>query len=132
MILVLLTASILCRVCANDNVVIDLKYLNENVDFARAKNAGVKGVIHMITMGSDFKDPTYENRKKRASEVGLLWGAYHIADGSPGTRQAANFLKNVGQDDSILLAIGIEKSNYSMSTEEADNFVKTVYLSRRR
>ena len=64
-------------------------------DFATMKNQGIVGVIHEATYPPFVRDPKYLDRQMGALQAGLLWGAYHYANGSDPIRQADHFLSVV-------------------------------------
>ena len=111
------------------NVVADISHHNGNVDLARAKAAGLLGVIQKATQGTTNVDPTYEGNKKKAADAGLLWGAYHFGTGSDGVEQADHFLKTVQPDRQTLLVLDFEgnPTGPSMTLEEARAFVTHVH-----
>lgn len=110
------------------NAVVDISHHNGNVNFAKAKDAGIIGVIQKATQGQTNVDPTYKTNKTKALNAGLLWGAYHFATGSDGLKQADNFLRVVGDDPKTLLVLDFEPNltGPSMSLEEARAFVTNV------
>jgi lysozyme len=110
------------------NAVVDISHHNGNVNFAKAKEAGIIGVIQKATQGQTNVDPTYKTNKTKALNAGLLWGAYHFATGSDGLKQADNFLSIVGDDPKTLLVLDFEPNltGPSMSLEEARAFVTNV------
>lgn len=110
------------------NAVVDISHHNGNVNFAKAKDAGIIGVIQKATQGQSNVDPTYKTNKIKALNAGLLWGAYHFATGSDGLKQADNFLSVVGNDPKTLLVLDFEPNltGPSMSLEEARAFVTSV------
>ena len=58
--------------------IIDLSHHNPTPDFVAAEAAGLVGVIHKATEGTDFTDDEYWRRRQPAEDAGLLWGAYHF------------------------------------------------------
>ena len=111
------------------NAVIDISHHNGvRLDFAKAKAAGIVGVINKATQGRANVDPTYTDNRRKATDAGLLWGAYHFATGSDGVAQAESFLKTAKPDDDTLLALDFEPNltGPSMSLEEARAFVTHV------
>src|SRR4029077_934676 len=64
-------------------------------DFATMKQQGIVGVIHEATYPPFVRDPKYLDRQMAALQAGLLWGAYHYANGSDPIRQADHFLSVV-------------------------------------
>src|SRR5262245_47449366 len=111
------------------NVVVDVSHHNGSVNFARAKNDGIVGIIQKATQGQTGVDPTYKGNRTKAQTAGLLWGAYHFATGSDGIRQAEHFLDVVGDNAAgTLLVLDFEPNptGPSMSLEEARAFVTHV------
>src|SRR5437870_8817789 len=70
------------------NVVVDLSHHNRVADFNAVTADGIVGIIHKATQGFRFTDPKYQDRRSRALEVGLLWGAYHFGVGGEGSSLA--------------------------------------------
>ncbi len=110
------------------NVVVDLSHHNSEVSFAKAKKAGILGVIHKATQGTLYVDPVYQTNRAKAKKLGLLWGAYHFGTGSDGISQAQHFLDSVRPMDKDLLVLDFEANAQgpSMSLEEARAFVTHV------
>ena len=50
------------------------------LDWAKAKAAGVRFVYHKATQGTGFEDIRYAGRREEIAEAGLHFGAYHFAD----------------------------------------------------
>jgi lysozyme len=88
------------------DAVIDLSHWQAPVDFALAKAVGIAGVILKATQGSGWVDTTFVGRHGAAMAAGLLVGAYHFADATDPTAQAAHFLSMAA--DVPLLALDIE------------------------
>src|SRR6266513_2977511 len=61
-------------------------------DFTTMRRQGIVGVIHEATYPPFVRDPKYLDRQMGALQAGLLWGAYHYANGSDPIRQADHFL----------------------------------------
>jgi lysozyme len=110
------------------NVVIDISHHNGNVNLEKAKADGILGVIQKATQGQSGVDPTYKSNRTKATNAGLLWGAYHFATGSDGVKQAQNFLSVVGDPDKVLLVLDFEPNptGPSMTLDEARAFVTHV------
>ena len=110
------------------NVIVDTSHHNGNVNFNKAKDDGILGVIQKATQGQAGVDPTYKTNHTKAVNAGLLWGAYHFGTGSDGLKQAEHFLDVVGDDPKILLVLDLEPNptGPSMSLEEARAFVTHV------
>jgi len=110
------------------NAVVDVSHHNGNPDFAVLKAAGILGVIHKATQGTNGPDPTYAAHKASAQAAGLLWGAYHFGTGDDGVAQADSFLRVVGDPAGQVLVLDFEPNTTgpSMSLEEARAFVTHV------
>ncbi len=80
------------------DVVIDINHDN-HFDAIKARNAGVRAVIHKASEGATFLDPAYRRRRQDALAAGLLWGAYHFSSSRPANEQADNFLAATQCDD---------------------------------
>lgn len=94
--------------------------------FQQAAAAGVWGVIHKASQGTGWKDPAYDARRAAAIEAGLLWGAYHFADGSDVGRQADWFLSSATPDQNTLLALDFERYSTTMTAAGAVAFMREV------
>jgi len=111
------------------NVVVDISHHNGNVNLKKAKDDGILGVIQKASQGQTFVDPTYKTNKAKATDAGLLWGAYHFATGSDGVKQAEHLLEVVAGDPKTLLVLDFEPNptGPSMTLEEARAFVTHIY-----
>ena len=112
-------------------------------DFAAMKREGIIGVIHEATYPHLVRDAKYFERQQAATRAGLLWGAYHYANGTDPVRQADHFLSAVSnawsQVDSgargpgVLLVLDFEKNgHYPGGTMRADQAVAFVERIRER
>ena len=92
-------------------------------DFATMKQQGIVGVIHEATYPPFVRDPKYLDRQMGALQAGLLWGAYHYANGSDPIRQADHFLSVVSSSwaqanpavrpsTGVLLVLDFEKNGH--------------------
>src|SRR5262245_51500084 len=114
------------------NVVVDISHHNGNVNLQKAAADGIAGVIQKASQGQSVTDPTYKANRKKASDAGLLWGAYHSATGSDGLKQAQFFLDTItaaGDDPKkVLLVLDFEPNltGPSMDLEEARAFVTHI------
>jgi lysozyme len=111
------------------NVVVDISHHNgDKLDFGKAKQAGVVGVIHKATQGFTVKDKRYETNRQKARDVGLLWGAYHFGVGGDGSDQADHFLNTVQPDAGTLLVLDYEPNptGATMTLPQAREFVSHV------
>jgi len=112
------------------NTIIDLNGARAMVeDMATVKSAGVTAIIHKATQGLTFVDGGYAIRRTDAAAQGLLWGAYHYADGSDGIAQANHFLNTAKPDNKTLIALDLETNpdGSSMTLVQAEMFVKQVH-----
>lgn len=96
-------------------IVIDLSHHNwdnhHGLDFAKAKAAGVKGVIYKASEGASFRDPFYAKTRDAVKAAGLLWGAYHFATAADAEAQVANFLAAADPDAQMLVALDFEHND---------------------
>lgn len=97
------------------------------IDFAAIAAIGIRGIIHKATQGVGNVDKEYARRRQAATAAGLLWGAYHFADGSRAAAQVAHFLKNAAPDDETLLALDFEPNGgNTMSLAGARDFLRAI------
>lgn len=110
-------------------------------DFGAMKRQGIVGVIHEATYPPSVRDPKYLDRQMGALQAGLLWGAYHYANGSDPIRQADHFLSVVSNawaqanpatrpSAGVLLVLDFEKNGHypggSMRPDQAVAFVERI------
>ena len=109
-------------------------------DFAAMKREGIIGVIHEATYPSFVRDAKYFERQLAATRAGLLWGAYHYANGSDPVRQADHFLSAVSgawahvdpavRGPGVLLVLDFEKNGHypggTMRVDQAVAFVERI------
>jgi len=77
---------------------VDLSHWQDGqLDFSKAKRAGVKFVVHKATEGTTLEDKLYAERRRQVAAAGLVWGAYHFArpEMSSGAKQAQFFLSRM-------------------------------------
>lgn len=96
---------------ASNSVVNMSHYDLVRADFVAMKNEGVVGVIHEATFPRLQRDWRYSERQIAAMRAGLLWGAYHFADGTNPIQQADHFLAVVGSSHPIVTAPHEEEKN---------------------
>lgn len=111
------------------DVVIDLSHHNRTVDLARAKAAGIVGVIHKASQGVRMRDSKYAANCAQAVASGLLWGAYHFGVNGSGRAQAEHFLSVVNPTPDTLLVLDYEPNatpQATMSLGQAREFVECV------
>lgn len=127
--------------CAT-NVVNMSHYDMMRPDFAAMKRQGVVGVIHEATYPPFVRDSKYLDRQMGALQAGLLWGAYHYANGSDPVRQADHFLSVVSSawaqanpvtrpSAGVLLVLDFEKNGHypggTMRADQAVTFVERIH-----
>ncbi|HEX8707106.1 MAG TPA: glycoside hydrolase family 25 protein [Pyrinomonadaceae bacterium] len=105
------------------NVVVDLSHYNTVTSFQTVKADGILGVIHKATQGTGAVDSHYAVRRPAALAEGLMWGAYHFADGSDPVAQAQHFIQVVSPGPNDLLVLDLEEQ---MTLAGAEEFVKYV------
>lgn len=98
-----------------DTAAIDLSHWNQVDDCAAVAGAGVIGVIHKATEGTDYIDPTYDQRRRDARDNGLMWGAYHFLRPGDMTMQAQWFVANAQPDPDTLMAADHEDDGVSLN-----------------
>ncbi len=138
-------AALLFPLCAeaNNSVVNMSHYDLMRPDFVAMKSEGVVGVIHEASFPRYERDGRYGERQLQAMRAGLLWGAYHFADGTDPVRQADHFLSVVASSHPILnsapneektrpgvlLVLDFESNHYhggNMSVGQAVAFVQRI------
>ena len=138
-ILLLLQALQVCAF-ANSAVVNLSHYDLMRPDFVAMKNEGIVGIIHEATYPSFQRDAQYVARQQAAAQAGLLWGAYHYANGTDPVRQADHFLSVVSgawsQADAasrpagVLLVLDFERNGHypggTMTVAQAVAFVERI------
>src|SRR5438552_18617256 len=107
---------------AASNVVNLSHYDMMRPDFAAMKSEGILGVIHEATYPRLERDAKYFERQQAATRAGLLWGAYHYANGTDPIRQADHFLSVVSsawaqtdpaaRSNGVLLVLDFEKNGH--------------------
>ena len=116
------------------NAIVDMSHWNTVTSFAEVKEAGIVGVIHKATGGTNFQDPMYWTRRPQALDAGLLWGAYHFGEAGDGVAQAEYFLSFVKPTPTDLLVLDFEPnpSGGTMTLQEAEQFVTQVQAATGR
>jgi lysozyme len=97
--------------------VVDVSHHQPKIDMDKLAAAGIWGVIHKATQGSNYKDPDYVRRRDAAKAAGINWGAYHFNDGSDVASQVKNFIGYAKPDADTLVVLDFEdnpKSNMTM------------------
>ncbi len=123
------------------NAVVNLSHYDRmRVDFPGMKSEGIIGVIHEASYPPYTRDAHYALRQQAATRAGLLWGAYHYANGTDPIRQADHFLSVVSsawaQADplsrpaGVLLVLDFEKNGHypggTMRVDQAVAFVERI------
>lgn len=110
---------------------IDLSHFQgQKIDWARARKAGVKFVIHKATQGTQFVDPRYGQRRVEHRGHGMRWGAYHFAEPTKdgGTAQARHYLKHARlTKHNMLPVLDLETNPHRLSTEDMTEFVADFF-----
>ena len=108
-------------------VVVDLSHWDPASDYGAVGDAGIVGVIYKATEGQSYTDPTYVSQQHAAKLAGLLWGAYHFADGSDVDGQVANFLRFASPDPDELFCLDWEDNGGAkMSRSQAEQWIQGV------
>jgi lysozyme len=108
-------------------MVVDMYHGDRLVSFARARQAGIFGIIHKASEGAGFVDPKYARRRMRARRAGLLWGAYHFGTSDDVGAQVNNFLSAAAPDAETLVALDYESNGAAtMSLDQARQFLAAV------
>ena len=113
-------------------------------DFVGMKSEGVVAVIHEASFPRFERDWRYAERQLQATRAGLLWGAYHFADGTDPIRQADHFLSVVASSarpvvagpaqeernrPGVLLVLDFEANHYhggNMTVSQAVAFAQRI------
>jgi lysozyme len=113
---------------------VDLSHWDPADDYGRVADAGIVGVIYKATQGTSYTDPTYVDQQTAAKAAGLLWGAYHFADGTDVSKQVANFLGFAAPDPDELFCLDWEDNpgGSKMSLSQVKQWVTQVEGALRR
>jgi lysozyme len=119
------------------DAVIDISHNVTVSDFAAVRGSNIHGVIHKVTEGGDWFDPSFSARRREAESAGLLWGGYHFGTRQySGERQAAAFLSACQPGPSTLMALDLEPNDANprntMTLPQAEAFVLTVHRATGR
>lgn len=109
--------------------IIDISHHNGDVNLTAAATAGIVAVFHKASQGTAYVDPLYAANRTKASDAGLLWGAYHFGTGADGSEQANFFLNSAGLQAGELAVLDFEANTAgpSMDIEEARAFVTHIH-----
>lgn len=113
------------------DAVIDISHNVTVTDFAAVRRSNILGVIHKVSEGGDWFDPSYSARRRQAEAAGLLWGGYHFGTRQySGEQQAAAFLAAAQPGPATLLALDLEPNDANprntMRVSQAEAFVRVV------
>lgn len=110
------------------DVILDCYYSNTIPSFQKARDSGLRGVIHKCSEGTTFADPLYAKRKTEIASLGMLFGAYHFGRKGNAIAQADFFLSLVGDDPNTLLCLDLERDLQGnvMPITDAEVFVQRV------
>lgn len=120
------------------DAVIDISHNVTVTDFALVRRrSNILGVLHKVTEGGDWVDPSYNLRRSQAEAAGLLWGAYHYGTHQySGERQAATFLAAAQPGPATLMALDFEPNDANwrntMNLAQAEAFVQAIYQATGR
>jgi lysozyme len=127
--------------CFAENCVVNFSHYDESEpDFGKMKREGIVAAIHEATYPPGTCDEKYTRRQRAACQAGMLWGAYHFANGSDPVRQADFFVDSVAahwratdpasRPAHILLVLDFERNTHypggTMTSAQAAAFVKRV------
>jgi GH25 family lysozyme M1 (1,4-beta-N-acetylmuramidase) len=97
-------------------------------DLTAARAAGIIGMVHQATMGSEGSDDKAEARLYLAKQAGMLRGLYHVIDdGSSVREQVKNFISAVDAldaDDALLIVCKVE--NTEVPVDKVIEFLEDV------
>lgn len=109
------------------NQIIDVHHQSP-IDPLVAKNAGVVAIIHKATEGGDFRDKSYHSQKKKAKELGLLWGSFHFSNSTNPLKQVENYLQFAKPVDDEVICLDFEHNKGNeMSLEQAEIFINEIF-----
>jgi lysozyme len=108
-------------------MVVDLSHWDPAYDYNAVKAGGIVGVIYKGTQGTSYTDPTYVAQQHAAKAAGLLFGAYHFADGSNVNAQIDNFMRFACPDPDELFCLDWEDNGGNvMSAADARTWITQV------
>jgi len=104
--------------------VVDISHHNVVTSFDDVRAAGILGVIHKSSQGAAMVDGQYAARRQAALDAGLMWGAYHFADGSDPVEQVRHFIEAAQPDANTLMCLDWEPNgNSTMGLDDARAFL---------
>src|SRR4029077_8444151 len=114
-------------------LVVDISHGDRVDSFARAKGAGLRGVIHKATTGATGRDDAYKGRRGLAAGANLLWGAYHWGTHANVSAQVENFITWAEPDNDTLVALDFERTaDNQMTLDQAREFLTLLGQRLRR
>lgn len=113
------------------DAVIDISHNVTVTDFGAVRRSNILSVIHKVSEGGDWFDPSYASRRRQAEAAGLLWGGYHFGTRQySGEKQATAFLSACQPGPSTLMALDLEPNDANprntMTLGHAEAFVLAV------
>lgn len=112
--------------------IVDL-YGDNACDFAAAKAAGVRAILHQTSAGLYRRDAKYLERRKQALDQGFLWAGYHLLTTENTADQLDRFLSiEDGSDPRIGLALDWEPNHkMMMSVVQLREFIELFRVAMR-
>lgn len=99
--------------------VVDVYWGDTVEDLGAAKAAGVLGIIHKASEGTEITNQgVYKRVRQMAKDAGLLWGAYHFNGAQKPKDQVEFFMKSADPDDNTLMMFDWEASKMGLSAAE--------------
>ena len=84
---------------SSSTIGVDISSYQADVDMEKLKEQNIKFIYIKATEGSTLRDEKFTVNWENADKAGLLSGAYHFFSyDSPGSNQAENFIKTVGDN----------------------------------
>ena len=82
---------------------VDVSRYNKNIDWRRAKSAGIQFAFIKATEGKDDRDPSFRDHWKGAGKAGIARAGYHFYYFcAPAKAQARNFINAVSKRQSTM------------------------------
>jgi GH25 family lysozyme M1 (1,4-beta-N-acetylmuramidase) len=107
--------------------VVDIYHGDRVSSFKKAADFGILGIIHKATTGATGRDERYPDRRKPASNAGLLWGAYHWGTKANVAKQVRNFIGYAGPNINTLVALDFERTgDNTMTLDQAREFLSRI------
>lgn len=100
------------------------------IDWATAKNAGLKFLYHKATEGIGYTDPSYGPRRGETKAHGVRFGAYHFARPQVGNAraEALHFLSVAKPElGEMVPALDLETNDAHMTQAELTTWVHTWF-----